>query len=122
MKKLIFLSVLVCFSIFTMSAQKSYNLNALQTKEHKEIAITKSEFSSDFKNAKRVRELQINPALQKQNQVSSKDTITLDLFNDKLFKASVENVSVDVNGTLFIRAKFYAYCMISSYKGNVLLQ
>jgi hypothetical protein len=117
--------LLLLFIANTINAQEVFNLNDPHASLQTEIHISKDKSAAEFKNAQRARELQINPILQKKNQISIKDVIVLDLFNDKSFKAIVENISVDVNGVLLIRAKLleynYAYCLISSSNGKTFI-
>ena len=81
--------------------------------------------NSDFEKAQRYRKIVLNSDLQNEEQVSLKDTVELDLFNDKHYKSVVEKVYVDVNGTLLIRTKLidfdYAYCFISTFEGKTFL-
>ena len=117
--------LLLLFIANTINAQEVFNLNDPHASLQTEIHISKGKSASEFNSAQRVRELQINPILQKKDQISIKDVIVLDLFNDKSFKAIVENISVDVNGVLLIRAKLleynYAYCLISSSNGKTFI-
>lgn len=70
----------------------------------------------------RTRLTDINPLLQTPSGLSKGDTILLDLFPDAEFKACVEQISVDVNGTCLLRASItghsYAYCCISTWQGR----
>ena len=64
----------------------------------------------------------LNEKLQIINEVRVNDTIILDLFNNKQYKAKIEKTEIDVNGTLSISAKLVAYanayCLITTYKGE----
>jgi hypothetical protein len=118
------LSILIgFFAVNTSSAQnKSYNLNDAPVSNYKEISISKSNSDSTFKNATRLRELVINPIVQNTELIRVNDTILLDLFNNKQYKACIDKIDVDVNGTLIIRARLvdynYGYCIISTSNGK----
>lgn len=88
MKKLILAAILFYFSLFTISAQKTLNLNAQPERAYKELSISNTKASSIFIEAKRVRKLQINPLVQELDIVGVKDTITLDLFNDLAYNVT----------------------------------
>lgn len=115
--------MILSFTVSTSSAQnKSYSLNAVTANENKDIPISKKSISSKFQNAKRLRELVINPVIQNTELIRVNDTILLDLFNDKHYKAYIDKISVDVNGTLSVRSKLadysYGYCVISTFNGQ----
>jgi hypothetical protein len=120
MTKLIsFLFVLL--SIYSSSAQSIININKASDKRYKEIIITKN-IASNFSEAKHLRELVLNEKLQNIKSVRVNDTILLDLFNNKQYKACIDNIDIDVNGTITIIAKLanldYSYCIISTFNGK----
>jgi hypothetical protein len=115
--------LILCVPVGNLKAQnKSFNLNDISGISYKEIPVSKKDTTPIFKNVIRLRELNINPVIQKKDIIRVNDTIFLDLFPDKQYKAIVEKVSQDINGTIVILAKFigfdYSYFMISSYNGN----
>jgi hypothetical protein len=67
---------------------------------------------------KRKRALRLNVALQQPGILNLKDTLILNLFEDKNFKAIVENQDIDTNGTYTIVGRIeeseYAYFFMST--------
>lgn len=126
MKKisLVFLSfVFSFFTIFTISAQnKSFNLNDISAGSLKSGSILGKTSVPLFQNASKSRELDINPIIQNNQSIQVNDTIQLDLFENKQYKAYIDKTEVDVNGTSVIRARLVGYeygsCIISTYKGK----
>ncbi len=112
MKKILFL-IIALFAINSVNAQNLISINNSLKSSVDEIKI-----GEDFNEAKRLRYLFVNEQVQTKNQVKVKDTLLLDLFNNKHYKACVEKVSINVNGTLSIRAKIvgfnFAYCFINT--------
>ncbi len=121
MKKVLLSILIVLLSIYSSNAQKLINLNGTSGSNYKEINITKDN-ASTFNEAKRLRELVLNQKLQNIKSVSVNDNILLDLFNNKQYKASIDKIDVDVNGTLTILAKLvdydFGYCVISTFDGK----
>ena len=72
----------------------------------------------ETQGSRRYRELNLNPELQRSDHITARDTILLDLFSNRKYKAVVEKINRDINGTLVIRAKLagykYSYCTIST--------
>ena len=98
--------LILIFSICTGIAQnKSYNLNNTVGRDSKDISILTQKSAITFRNAQRFRELSLNPIIQNAEIVRVNDTILLDLFSDKQYKATVYSTNVDINGTFSIRAK-----------------
>jgi hypothetical protein len=121
--KNIFLVFVLFFVVCSSNAQiKIYNLNDTSSTDNSKILISSNESQVTFKNAKRSRELFINPVVQNREIIRVNDTILLDLFNDKQYRANIDQIAVDINGTLTIRAKLqgynYGYCIISTYNGK----
>jgi hypothetical protein len=126
MKNSLLLLLLLCFPFSHLIAQhKSFNMNDISGIRYKEISVTKADTISIFKNAIRLRELVINPIIQKKDIIRINDTILLDLFADRQYKAIVEKVTQDINGTIVVLAKLadcdYSYFMISTYNGESFL-
>jgi len=128
--KIIFkISFLILFSLFGLSnvfaQNKSYNLNDSFDDSYKEISINNKDYISLSENAKRFRELIINPIVQNIELIMVNDTILLDLFFDIKFKAYIDKIDVDVNGTSTVRAQLvdsnYGYCVISTFNGKSLM-
>jgi hypothetical protein len=124
MKTAIITISFVLLTVYASFAQRTINLNSLQGISYQEITITK-EMDSTFNGASRLRELMLNPKVQQIKSIHVADTILLDLFNNKQYKAFIDKIDVDVNGTLTIRARLadygYAYCVISTCKGKSFL-
>ena len=119
MKKILPFFLAFVFVIITATGQNnSYNLNDAKVKSLQELSIAQNN-STGFQNALRVRELAINPVLQKTGIVKINDTISLDLFDNKKYKACIDRINVDINGTITIRARLAGFmfgsCIITTY-------
>jgi len=120
----LFVSILIIFIVVNASnaQNKSFNLNDASGRDYKENSIFRIIQANEFKNAKRNRELILNPIVQNAKTVQVNDTIVLDLFSDKQYKACIRSVNVDVNGTTSISAKIigfnFSYFHISTYRGK----
>ncbi len=104
-------------SIYTSNAQNIINLNSSFKSNAKNIKTT-----NDFIDAKRARELVLNEKVKTNKEINANDTILLDLFSNKKYKACVEKTELDVNGTLSISARIIgydnAYCFITTFNGK----
>ena len=73
-------------------------------------------------HARRIRPFHLNPLLQSIETVALQDLIILDLFDARQYKARVEKVYQNVNGTLVIRARLvdskHGFCIISIMNGK----
>lgn len=122
-RSLLLVSVAFLLAFSSSAQNKSYNLNAFTKSNYQEIS--KNIPVPGFSNAKRYRELSINPTIQKNESIRINDTILLDLFDDKHYKVYIDNVDIDVNGTLTIRARFpdsvFGYFLISTSGGKSLI-
>jgi len=120
MRNSIFL-IIFLFLSYTGSAQKLISINNAININYKEITKVKGQVPY-FDEAKRFRELSINQSLQSDKLVQVNDTILLGLFADKQYKAFVDKVETDINGTILVRARLidfnFSYCFISTYKGK----
>ncbi len=107
--KILIILFITLISIYTSNGQNIININSLSKSSSKNIKNV-----NDFNDAKRARELVLNEKVQTNREVYVNDTILLDLFNNKQYKAYVDKIDVDVNGTLSIRARIigyeFAYC------------
>jgi len=115
--------LILIFSIYTGIAQnRSYNLNDAPCRDSKDILFSAKKSAITFNNAQRFRELSLNPIVQNAEIVRVNDTILLDLFSDKKYKAAVYSTNVDINGTFSIRAKLidfdFSYCVITTSNGR----
>jgi len=128
MNKLLAVAVLLSiFGLSQVSAQnRTLNLNDTLEGEYEEIPIYLKSNSAFADKAKRLRELKINPNIQNSELMQVNDTILLDLFADIQYKALIEKISVDINGTTIIRARLadtdFGYCWISTYEGKSLVK
>ena len=124
MKKSALTVILLIAFYCTGQSQNSININSGQVIKYEESSGSKSS-DLTLKDSKRFRKIIMNPILQNSDQVNVKDTILLDLFSDRKYKAVIEKISKDVNGTLVLRAKLtgfrYSYCIISTNEGKSLM-
>lgn len=121
MEKLILSISIIVLSIHSGIAQNTININSSSGSQYQEIPQLKST-SINFKEAKRIRELDLNHKVQTMELIHINDTIFLDLFEDKKYKAYIDKMDTDVNGTLTLRARIvdfeYSYCIISTFDGK----
>lgn len=126
MKKLfLFIFIMFCTFFTANSQSRSFNINKIPLRFQPEIPISNTINTAAFDNALRIRELVINPIVQSNDYIRLNDTILLDLFIDKQFRACIDKIAVDVNGSLTIRAHLvnssFGYCIISTSNGKSLL-
>jgi len=117
--------LLVVVSIFFASSlltgqERVFNLNDSPDNHVVKKASAEAQAKIEISNALRYRELFINPVLQNGKTIMVGDTILLDVFSDRSYKAVVNKVETDVNGTFTIRAALPAYrfatCEISTFE------
>ena len=119
------LTVILIIAFYCIGqSQNSININSGVVVKYEESSGSKSS-DLTLKDSKRFRSIILNPVLQSSDHVNVQDTILLDLFSDRKYKAVIEKISKDVNGTLVLRAKLpdfrYSYCIISTNKGKSLM-
>ncbi|MFA5196032.1 MAG: M12 family metallo-peptidase, partial [Bacteroidales bacterium] len=119
MKNLMLSLIVLTFVVNISIAQnKTFNLNKGDDVFNK-ISNFETKNNVSFDNATRIRELEINPVFQSKEFIGVDDTILLYLFSNKQYKAYIDKIEVDVNGTLAIRARLidynYGYCIISTF-------
>jgi len=121
MKKYILITVILLITYSASWGQKTINLNSSQAPVYSEL-ITPYGKNSSLNEAARLREISLNKDLQSTKNINKGDVIALELFFDKEYSAVIESIEKDINGTLTVIAKLsdfqYAYCFISTYKGN----
>jgi len=124
MKKSLFLCLIMLSLIYSTNAQKTVNINSVSHRNYQEIDISKNS-NLEFREAKRLRKIVFNEYVQTNKQIRLHDTIELDLFKNKQYKAYVNKVDVDVNGTLIVSAKLVGYesahCFISTFEGKTMI-
>lgn len=106
---------LLCGGIIHVHAQKLISIN-------EEGAVSKyfrsaGAKNSVFEDAERYREFSYNPALKTMSAENKRDTLLLDFFADKQYKAVVKNVTISNDGVIGITARIvdseFAYCYMS---------
>jgi len=116
--------VLTLFLLQTGFAQNVIPING-NSWEHSPELYTSGDQSGDFKASRRYREITVNPQLQKKQEIRMNDVIQLDLFQNRQYKARVDKLETDVNGTFSVRARLegfeYAWCFISTTEGKSLI-
>jgi len=123
MKNVIASFLIAFFAVYTISAQnKSFNLDDASASKLRSTSLFENKSAPTFQNASKSRELVINPVIQSKELIHVNDTINLGLFSDKQYKAYVDKIDVDVNGTITIRARIlnsnFGYCIISTFNGK----
>jgi len=119
------LTVILMIAFYSIGqSQDLININSGVVVKYEESSGSKSS-DLTLKDSKRFRSIILNPVLQSSDNVNVQDTILLDLFSDRKYKAVIEKISKDLNGTLMIRSKLvgfkYSYCLISTYEGKSLM-
>lgn len=124
MTKHIFIAFLLLYFCTPSFSQKTININAYQVGTFDQEYVPKRKVSRS-QESRRFRELNLNPELQRSDNIEIKDTILLDLFSNRKYKAVIEKINTDINGTLVVRAKLtgykYSYCIISTNNGKSLM-
>ncbi len=121
MKTQLLVIVFILFAGGRLTGQESlYNLNDSPENQLGEQTSADAQAKKKIINALRYRELFINPVLRNSEIIRVRDTIILDIFNDRSYKAVVSKVETDVNGTFTISATLPAYmlatCEISTFE------
>ncbi len=123
MKTQLLILVFIFYASSLLTGQEStYNLNDSHNKQLGEQTIADAKPKKKIANALRYRELFINPILQNSETIRVRDTIKLDIFNDRIYKAVVNRIETDVNGTFTLSATLpafmFATCEISTFDGK----
>ena len=127
-KKSLFLIIcLLCLG--NLFSQKTINLESSSSSKSasREIGIVQLKSSSLFDKATKGRTFSLNPALKSSGFVMPGDTLDLSLFTNSNYRALVDHISEDVNGTLVIRSRVvgykFGYCILTvSQDGGSLLR
>ncbi len=123
MKNFTLAILFVFFVIYSSKAQnKSFNLNGSKSESLKSLSISDNSSAPKFQNALKSRELVLNPIIQDIKSIHVNDTIHLDLFDNIQYKAYIDKIETDANGTSVVRARLvdynFGYCLISTYKAK----
>lgn len=118
---LLLFSLLLSSSVFS---QKAVKLSIDENTENKILLMNEANTPMPD-DAKRVRELFVNPIIQKHGKIEVKDTLLIELFNSAKYRAIVEKSSSDINQSTILRAKIeglnYSYAFISSNNEKTLM-
>ncbi|HOF21838.1 MAG TPA: M12 family metallo-peptidase, partial [Bacteroidales bacterium] len=110
--------LLIIFQCSIVFPQRIINLNADKELIPAPRAGGIKSGEQEIQESRRYRELNLNPELQRPDHITVRDTILLDLFSNRKYRAVIEKINRDINGTLVIRAKLagykYSYCTIST--------
>ena len=108
----LFTCFILMFVSFTLSAQTVHNLNSNSKQGTNFLKSANNSFSQEFlKEAKAVREFEINPSMKSANNVKIDDIINLQLFEDKSYTAIVNDIVTDVNKNFTLTLKLPDYPM-----------
>lgn len=118
LQKLLLTGCFLMCCAWSSHAQNTININS----ESKITRVQKSSIPEAFKSADRVRSFSYNPALRSVTSQNVGDTLLLDLFDDKKYKAVVEVVNESYDGLKGITARLvdnvFAYCYMTSSKNG----
>ncbi|MFA5293189.1 MAG: M12 family metallo-peptidase [Phycisphaerae bacterium] len=64
---------------------------------------------NNFPPSRRSRPVTLTPFIAAEKGLSHGDTLTLNLFNDKVYTAHIDKVSVNINGTVTVRGRIEGY-------------
>ncbi|MDR3118669.1 MAG: M12 family metallo-peptidase [Mediterranea sp.] len=95
----------------SVQSQNIINLNDEGSAFQSKSAVQASIFQEYLKEAKTVRLFAINPVLQQVENVSIGDAVNLQLFENDNYRAQINNIVIDVNGTLVLTLKLPDYPM-----------
>jgi len=106
-----------------MQSQASININDMQPQISQENS--SPEIISHFEDAEKYRDFNYNPELRKLNQANIGDTILLDFFEDKKYKAIIKKVTIDKEGITAVTSQIintkFGYCYISISDKGILI-
>jgi phosphodiesterase/alkaline phosphatase D-like protein len=122
MKKLLLFAIILIF-FHTGSAQNVIDINGISQGLFPELVPGID--GGDFQTAKRFREFAVTQLVQNNQKIRLNDVIQLDLFQNRKYRAKVDKLDTDVNGTFSVRARLegfeFAWCFISTSEGKSLL-
>jgi phosphodiesterase/alkaline phosphatase D-like protein len=122
MKKLLLFAIILIF-FHIGSAQNVIDINGISQGLFPELVPGNE--GGDFHIAKRFREFTVNQLVQNNQQIRLNDVLQLDLFQNRKYRAKVDRLDTDVNGTFSVRARLegfeFAWCFISTSGGKSLL-
>ena len=113
LRKNVFSIILFFLSFFTLQAQQCININAPNSAKSNEI-INKDKLGDEVLN---VRYFDYNPVLKNLTQKNITDTLFLDFFEDRQFKAIIKHVSLKEAGIILVKATMlnedFAMCIMA---------
>jgi len=124
LQRLLFVIVAIIFGFVDYTySQKSININDRQKTTY--LKSESIEDASHFEDAEKYRLFGYNPELRELNQSNVKDTILLDFFEDKKYKAVIKKVTVGKDGATAITSRIvgtkFGYCYISISDEGILV-
>ncbi|MBB4037820.1 hypothetical protein GGR21_003741 [Dysgonomonas hofstadii] len=124
LQRVVFASaVLLCCLTNNIQAQKSININDSQKIPY--LKNESAEIISHFEDAENYRRFSYNQELRELTQSNVNDTILLDFFEDKAYKAVIKNVTLRENKEISISAELvdvkFGYCYISISNEGILV-
>ncbi|MDR1877274.1 MAG: fibronectin type III domain-containing protein [Flavobacteriaceae bacterium] len=117
MKRNLFFMFFLSLGICINSQNRKINLNEGE-KINVELTTQNRSKNNLLKAAQRARIFTISKSLQSNLNIGIKDTLSLDLFTDKKYKAYIDKIETDINGNLSVRARLVdypmGYCIITT--------
>ena len=114
--KILCFILIVSFSIFKVQAQQLININGEDIYHARQMSDDPAT-GSIFTGAEKVRLFSYNTRLASLTQQNKGDTLLLDFFEDKKFKAIIKRINLSKDGILSITAQLadadFGYCYIS---------
>lgn len=114
--KHVYALVLLLFAVATVEAQ-TIDLNETGFIQTRELQMQERSSDSDFKSVKRMRPFYLNPQIKNHQNIRSGQQITLTLFDDVIYTATVLVKTTDINAvttlTLKLNSLKYAYAYIA---------
>ncbi len=125
MRKSIFLLILLQIVLLGQAQHQVWNLNNPTVNMFREMPAAGRMAAGVSDSTLRVRELALNPAIREAGRIEVNDTLLLELFSDRLYRATVSEVDLDINQTLTVTAKLenqpFGYCVITTNSGKSLV-
>lgn len=114
--------IVILLSQILHAQNRTFNLNDELGVGFKNQILSGNVSTPVFENASRARSLFINPVIQHPQSIQLNDTILLDLFENKQYKAAIDKIERDVNDTWILRGHIVGHefgsCVISTFESK----
>ena len=109
--RLIIILAVVVFGFASLAYGAEYSLITNEFRADAAIRAAETSLSDEFPPAQRWRTVTLTPLIATPDGLAQGDTLTLNLFDDKVYTARIDRVSVNVNGTVTVRGRIEGYSL-----------